>query len=87
MEVGCLGKLSAVCHGCSVHSCRIADVACPYSYAPSCMWLTVAAIVNSALPFVSGGAESARLRAVPTRRAAARRSSRSGGADAGGQNA
>lgn len=23
MEVGCLGKLSAVCHGCSVHSCRI----------------------------------------------------------------
>ena len=55
MEVGCLGKLSAVCHGCSVHSCRIADVACPYSYAPPCMWLTVAAIVNSALPFISGG--------------------------------
>src|ERR1019366_8155974 len=38
-----------------IRFCRITGIACPYSYAPSCMWLTVAAIVNSALPFVSGG--------------------------------
>jgi hypothetical protein len=33
--------------------CRIEGVACSYTYASSCMSLTVATIVNSALSFVS----------------------------------
>jgi len=37
--------------------CRIEGVASSYTYAPDCMSLTVAAIVNSALSFVSGRAE------------------------------
>ena len=38
-------------------SCRIAGVASSHTYAPDCMQLMVATIVNSALSFVSGRAE------------------------------
>jgi len=38
-------------------TCRIADVANPYTYALACMLLMVATIVNSASSFVSGRAE------------------------------
>jgi hypothetical protein len=42
--------------------CRIAGVACSYTYAPTCMSLTVATIVNSALPFVSAARRAMHLR-------------------------
>jgi hypothetical protein len=41
--------------------CRIAGVAFPYTYAPSCMSPTTAATVNSALPLVSGRARAPTL--------------------------
>jgi hypothetical protein len=47
-------KASRARQGCSTHSCRIADIASSYTYAPDCMPFTAAAIVNSALSFVSG---------------------------------
>ena len=53
MEVGCLGKLSAVCHGCSVHSCRDEHAACLQIHVLACISLATLVSDDSVTLFAS----------------------------------